>query len=525
MAHVMIPTDKIISDSVQDAKTARLVAIYLFTVFLSIYFLTASGYGISLADVSQARIEVAKSIVERSNLSISTSIGVEGADGRSYSWFGLGPALLTVPLHAFGKWAGIPTESLVALINPVTGAATVVLVFLFSHVLGYARRASLLVAIFYGLGTMAWYYAKAPGDHALETLCILYAVYAMYRHGIDNDVSHLVQSSLALGCAILVRPTSVLALPSIVLLMVMNAIHRRRKARSILRDVAGIVIVLCPFIGVTLWYNYYRFGSVFESGYSLIAARAGLDFFTGTPLLTGLSGFFMSPGKGFFFYAPVTILFFFSLKRFAVKHPYPALSFIVMILIYPFFYAKNLYWHGDWTWGARYIFITTPFYLIPIAAIVDSPIWRVNRLKRVAIYVLFSVSMVIQAASVAVFYDVYFRTLQIEDKIAFVMVQGEGIQPIIEPPPEIYFAWQKSPIPAQLRLVRDIALRMQDYSYAKPPRAVNPVEIIRTLPYMNVIDFWWVYEYLLHRNMTALFAALAMLGIIIYGSLALRKVA
>ena len=59
-------------------------------------------------------------------------------------------------------------------------------------------------------------------------------------------------------------------------------------------------IVFLPFVCLNLWYNYYRFGSVFETGYSLIAMKTGLDFFSGTPLLTGLSGLLISPGKGLF---------------------------------------------------------------------------------------------------------------------------------------------------------------------------------------------------------------------------------
>ena len=53
-------------------------------------------------------------------------------------------------------------------------------------------------------------------------------------------------------------------------------------------------IVFSPFLALTFWYNFYRFGSIFETGYSLMSERLGLDFFTGTPIWVGLSGFLLS---------------------------------------------------------------------------------------------------------------------------------------------------------------------------------------------------------------------------------------
>jgi hypothetical protein len=508
-------------------NTVKKTTFYLFMVFFSIYLLTTSGYGSYLADVCQARIEVAKSIVERFDLSIPDSVGMKGVDGRSYSWFGIGTALLTIPFHLAGNLTGVSTETLVSFLNPVAGACTIVLVFLFSVSLGYSRNASLLVAIFYGLGTMAWYYAKAPGDHALETLFVLSSIYCMYRYGVDRKMRHLYFAASAVGFAILIRPTSVWALPSLLLLMFSSGLRTdyRQKLNAIVKDTAIFVVVLSPFIGLYLWYNHYRFGSIFESGYSIIAERTGLNFFSGTSLLTGLKGLLVSPGKGFFFYAPVTVLFFFSIKRFTERHRYPAISFIVIILLYPLFYAKNIYWHGDWTWGPRYIFLTTPFYVIPAATIFDSASWQANRFNKMLICLLFAVSLTIQLASVSVFYDKYFYHLMIDKQVRFQKKIGEGVQLILEPPPEVYFEWNNSPILAQFRFMRELAGGMKSYKYVELSKTATAIEKVRTFPFMNLYDFWWVYEYFLHRNMTALFAALAMLGIIIYGSLALRKIA
>ena len=144
----------------------RDISVYLFIFFLSVYLLTASA-PVRFTDVGIARIEVLKSITERFDLSIPTGMGIKGHDGREYSLFAIGSVVLAIPFYITGKLIGISPFDLIAIMNQLAGASTVVLVFLFSFSLGYSKRASLYASILYGLGTMAWYYSKDSGDHAL----------------------------------------------------------------------------------------------------------------------------------------------------------------------------------------------------------------------------------------------------------------------------------------------------------------------------------------------------------------------
>jgi hypothetical protein len=84
-------------------------------------------------DVEQhaQRYQVAKSIVEKGELSIPESTySMRGMDGRSYSLYGLGWSILAVPFYVGGKYVGNP-ENFTLLLNPLVGAATVTLVFIF----------------------------------------------------------------------------------------------------------------------------------------------------------------------------------------------------------------------------------------------------------------------------------------------------------------------------------------------------------------------------------------------------------
>jgi 4-amino-4-deoxy-L-arabinose transferase-like glycosyltransferase len=503
-------------------KIVRFIALNLLLFFVLTYWLSSSDTIIYDTD---ARYEVTKSIVERADLSIPDDFGIRGADGRVYSWFGLGGSVLAIPFYIMGKYIGTPAIA-VSLMNQIFGAVTVVLIFLFAIGLGYSRRASLLVSIFYGLGTMAWPLAKQPFDHTIETFFILLSVYCLYLYVTNRKISNLLFSAFSLGFAFITRPTSILVIPPLFIMLVLYSVKRfdrRTVIKMILRDSVMFFLVFLSFLSLNLWYDYYRFGSIFETGYTLLSARTGIDYFRGTSLLTGLSGFLISPGKGFFYYSPVTILFFFSIKSFIKKHFGLGISFIFIIISYLFFLSKYVYWHGDWAWGPRYIFVLTPFFILPIAELVDSEIWQRSNIQRVAVYSIFILSLVIQIAAVSVDFKKYFFDLQLYKKVKFTVASGEGIQPIVVPPEKIYFDFEKSSILAQFKFIFKISKEIKNYRYLKLPDNAPFTEKLKVYPYLNIFDFWWLYKYFVGGSYSGFYIAFFILILNIYTAVNLLK--
>lgn len=503
----------------KDDPFRKVIAFKLFVVFVSVYLATASDY-FFLTDVGQNRLETAKSIIEKSDLSVPEGTGIRGADGRHYAFFGIGSTLLAVPFYLTGKLMGVPPENAVSVINQLIGAATTVLVFFFSLSLGYTRRASIFVSIFYGFGTTGWFVAKDQGDHAVEIFFVLSSVYCMYRYLTENKGSCLTLSAMALGVAFMTRYTSLLVLPPIFIMV----FFRRRRVdpgaaiRITARAAVSFATVFLPFVCVVLWYNHYRFGSYLETGYSLLALRSGIDFFTGTPLLKGLSGFLISPGKGFFYYSPICLLFFFSIRSFIARHFELAVCFILVTISYLLVLSKNIYWHGDCTWGPRYLYVITPFLIIPIAELIDSPRWINKRMLRTSIYSLFALSFIIQIASISVSPDKYFVSLKSEGKVQFTVVAGKGVPPLIEPPSELYFDWRMSPLLTQFRYVYVAARNLTRYKYAELSEGASAIEKIKSSPRMNVFDFWWLDKYFIDGSRRGFLAALALLSFAVYSA-------
>lgn len=514
------------TDRSMEARRTKRIAFYLYLLFLAIYLFTMSGLEF-LTDSGEERIELVKAIAERHELSLTRGSDLLGADGRIYPLRGIAPALLSAPFYIFGKIIGTPDAAgPVLIINQLLGAAGVVVIFLFAVSLGYSLRASVLTAIFYGFGTFAWPYAKISFEHTIETFFVLLSVYFMYRYSINAKVSSILFAGISFGVAFNTRYTSALILPAFSLVMFVDYLKKyefRDAVKYLTRDAGLFALVFLPFLGLSFWYNYARFGSVFETGYTLQAKRLGLDFFGGTPLLTGLRGFMISPGKGYFYYSPVAVLFFFSIRPFIRKHTGLGTSFICIILSYLLFLSKNIYWHGDWAWGPRYLLVITPFFIIPLAHLFDSSQWLKKRLFRRAVYALFAISLIIQIAAVSVDFNKYFLDLIIEEKVAFMEIHGEGVQPIFELPSERYFVWSKSPVLAQFKFIKQMAGEIKDYRYAEPPEGATVREKMKAKTFMHIYDYWWLSQYFTISNYSGFIIAGVLLLLSAYAGIKLLK--
>lgn len=490
------------------------VIIHIIALFMPVYLLIASG--MQNSDVGGLRLEVAASILERHDLNVPAGMGMTGADGRGYSWFGIGSVLLSLPLYMLGKILGVQPCNLVMLLNPLFSVATVSLVFLFTLYLGYSRRSSVLVSILYGFGTLALYYAKDSGDHALETFFILLSFFGMHRFLVSGRTGYVLVSGASFGMAFLTRGNSILIVPPLLLMLLLSRVERN-DAPKVSGLIAGGIVPFCcamiPFVFLFFWYNNYRFGSPFESGYALMANRLGIDFFSGTPLFTGLAGLLASPGKGLFYYSPVTVLFFFSIRSFWKNHPAIASGFACAIMMFLLFYARNIYWHGDWAWGPRYLLALTPFFVMPIAELLDGRSWLKRRWGRAAVYSLLVCGIVIQLLGISVSVPEYFRYLHSVRKVPFTVVEGAGARPIVEPLPETYFSWKLSPILGHAEMLYSILSTSANDRY-------DPAGMRGS----DVFDYWWTRRYYAEKSTVGLFPVPLLIVCGIVAAIRLRAI-
>ncbi|KAB0670477.1 hypothetical protein F6V30_10050 [Oryzomonas sagensis] len=488
-------------------RSSNLLIIDIFLFSLAFYLLILSG--LNIFDVGQARVDVLSSLTNHFDFNVPTGSGVKGVDGRDYSWFGIGSVLLGIPFYLLGKLLHIEPATLIPLVNVTISASTNCLMYVFTSSIGYSKRISLTISFIYGFTTMACYYAKDPGDQSIETLFILFSVYCMHKHTITQKTSYIIYSAFSIGMAVITRINAVIAIPAVLTLLLLEYIFSefyQDKLKQIVTCICLFCICLTPFAALNMWYNYYRFGSVFETGYGIMATKWGLNIFAGTNTIIGLTGLLFSPGKGFFFYSPPTLFFFISVYCFFKLNFKIALCFVTLIISYFAFYSKYLFWHGDWAWGPRFLLATIPYFIIPIASILSNPSGKLKTF--IVAGVILGAAIQITAISISPYR--YFNYLKLNENIKFDIAQGDGVQPIQEPPTETYFNWRRSPILYHVKFVYDSAKKLSNYNYVEKTYLANNNDVL-SQPYMNIFDFKWLYLNYINHTYKGILVPLLMI--------------
>jgi Dolichyl-phosphate-mannose-protein mannosyltransferase len=469
-----------------------LISCNLLIFFSALYLLTFS----SLVSIdARVRYAVTQNLVEKADLATEESLGIPGKDGRYYSWFGLGQSLLAVPFYLFGKYVGNPVAAVV-MINPFVSALTCVIIFRFCSVLGYSQRASLAAALLYGLGTFAWPYAKMEQEAPVTTFLGLLCFYWSFLYVKRGLPKYLIFSSVSLGMAVLTRLTSFMVVFPIILYLFLSrigeSVDRTTALKFFFKDCLIFFLVMTPFAAIILWYNDYRFGSIYETGYQLYARLAGFQSFSLTYLVDGLLGFLLSPNKSFFLYSPVALLFFFAISGFYRRHTHMATGFLSAMLCYLLFYSSYRFWHGDWAWGPRYLLDITPLLLIPVAHLIDGPKWKTSYFMRWVVYGVVGTSLAVQLIGVSVHPNRYFFDLHFNQGIRFQYFsvnRSAPDAPVVDvPPKEVYFDFRYAPIAEHFKASLGF---LKNLSGICDPFGVEDSSKIPS--WLNTPNFGWVY--------------------------------
>jgi len=264
---------------------------------------------------------------------------------------------------------------------PVT-ALSVGLLVLFLMRLGYSSSVAVCVSTTFALSTFAWAQSRIVNPEPLQICLVLAAALLVLR----ASTKELLIAGCALGFAVLVKITSVLALPMLLLL-------RGPADLPVWRRPARAVAIIAPVIGALVIYaayNYSRFGSLIATGYNVSPAAAELTGNTiGNPL-TGIYGLLFSFGRGIVWYAPPVIAGAIGAVRFYRDKQPLAVAFALFVGLWIAFYSFYKAWDSGWGWGPRYLLPVLPFMLAPAGAILA------RRPDRVAFAALAVIGFLIQ---------------------------------------------------------------------------------------------------------------------------------
>lgn len=251
---------------------------------------------------------------------------------------------------------------LVMFFNPLVAAFSAVVLARLGRLLTGSRFAGLAAAALWAFGTVAWPHSRTFFTEPLAGLFALLAFDSIVRwrlapSGEGRRFAVLCGVFLALGNWTRVDGPflTVGAIAAIGALALWRFLreeaYHRKTGKAPLVDV--LIAGAIPFGAWLLLqaFNAARFGVDVTSGYSQQSEAVKFS----TPLLIGLHGLLMSPGKGMFFFSPALVLGVWGWCRIPLHLRW--LRTAAMVVYTPFFIAMAMWqnWDGGWCWGPRHV--------------------------------------------------------------------------------------------------------------------------------------------------------------------------
>ncbi len=372
----------------------------LFWVFFALFVLCSHGY----IDNSDAEVEyqttralalrlspglsaghadasVAEAFIGRTALNSMVAAGQEAlppGERVVYSWFGVGHALTMLPFYALGSavarilpgveekaaqsWeraagtaANLWREGtrdefwarfFVSLHSPLFAALTVLLLFVLLRRLGFDLGVALWAVLLAALTTQFWPESRQSMADSSAGFFLLYSFErcVAWRQGGSSKV--LAAAGALGGFAVLCRVFHVLPL-AVLGIYVMLPLLRERRLRELLPFLLGAL----PFGLFLLAFNYWRFGTVMENGYS----PGTKDGYWNFPFLHGFVLLGFSWGKGVFWFSPLLLAAPVGLWHLAKRLPAEVLVAVLLLLLPWLLNSFTTGWHSSQAWGVRYL--------------------------------------------------------------------------------------------------------------------------------------------------------------------------
>jgi hypothetical protein len=371
--------------------------------------------------------------------------GLHGRHGNLYAWYGIGQSLLMLPADLAGSavshmplWSSyVSSETDPAIRSIVVSMNTNILVNVFTALaafrllglLGFSTRESIAGTLSLLCATTHLHYAQNMTENNYILLLTIAGFALQYRWLTTGSKGTLLWGSAALGLNLLTRLTTVLDILGagcFLLFASLFARHNttsgthtygqstqvtppnRHTVRSYLRTALPIYTVFFVFDRI---YQYIRFGS-WTNTYIDIFAREQRQLDPTLPvnfpfngawfhggINSGIIGPFFAPEKSIFLFDPMFPLALLLTALLWKRLSPPVRAFfvttLVLLAIYIVFYARYVWWAGDFAWGDRYVSSA-----VELASLLAVPL--LLRYREALGRTIWYVALLIAAASVAI---------------------------------------------------------------------------------------------------------------------------
>ncbi len=356
--------------------------------------------------------------------------GVHGRDGKLQSWYGMGQSLLLLPADVIGTYVErLPTFAnysgtdpsvrniLVSYsVNILVTVLTALLCFRFLQQLNFDVKQAAMGVLALLLLTTHLHYTQNMMENNYIFLLTLAGLSYQYEWLRNGNRRALLIGFAAFGLNLLTRLTTGLDLLAgaifVLLVLWFEGIRGKALWNRCQTYIATALPVYVFFGLVDRLYQYYRFGSFFNTYVSVVAREArqrdpGLppNYPFETPFHVGFFGALFAPEKSIFLFDPLLILMILvaavAWKRFSPAVKAYVIAAWLLLLAYISFYARYTVWSGDFAWGDRYVSTTAELMTLLVVPLLLRYRSQAGKLVWNIGMALLIISAVIQIASLA----------------------------------------------------------------------------------------------------------------------------
>jgi hypothetical protein len=385
--YMRIETKPNLTKKSSDNFSILFTSILLLAFFIAIYSLFYSGT--FMTDDEHILASQSLSLAFDNHLDIARVIG----NSRVYQ-FSLLPALQAIqavniePAQTFfgsllvklSVLLGTGHVQTMFLLNIWVTAGTVAILYITACLTGYSRKTGLILAVLFGLGTMAFPYSRT---YFRDPLAMFFLACAwLFERKIVRQAGKQIftrsrlllwLSFLAFSLAGILAKNTVLIAVLVMLFEILLSRLLTKKIRFNSADLLKISYITILALGLILFWlmvvpkisflarfspEYYRsiFNNIFGGNHQ--------------NLLLAIAGPFISPGKSIFLFSPVLLLALWCLI-FRFRSSWSAWFYLILLVI-----SEALFYDADWAghvnWGLRYILPAIPPLIISSAPAIEN---------------------------------------------------------------------------------------------------------------------------------------------------------
>jgi hypothetical protein len=355
--------------------------------------------------------------------------GLRGRNGTIYAWYGIGQSLLMLPADIVGTYAetlpmfreyngndpAVRSMIVVYSTNILINVLTAMVCFRLLTLLRFTKEQAVAGVLALLLCTTHLHYTQNMMENNYILLLTLAGFAFQYEWLITGERRALAIGSAAFGLNLLTRLTTGMDLIVGALFLLLVFWLEGQSAAEIWKRfwvyAATALPIYAVFLLVDRLYQYYRFGSFFNTYVSVFAKQARemnpslpANYPFEVPFHVGFFGALFAPEKSIFLFDPLLILTVLvaivGWKRFGPAIRAYIISSTLLLFIYISFYARYTVWSGDSAWGDRYVssaaqlvaFLSVPL-LLRYRAELGGAVWRVGM-------ALIAIAAAVQVASV-----------------------------------------------------------------------------------------------------------------------------